>query len=55
MAGVVGKGLHEMKQIAEKLKHRAGLRSLTQEELQMEVENYGIIMRRQAQGQSLDP
>jgi hypothetical protein len=44
-----------MKQIAEKQKHRAELRSLTQEELHMEVENCRIIVRRQAQGQSSDP
>jgi hypothetical protein len=43
MAGPIGKGLYKMKEAAEKLKPRGGRRSLTQEELEMEIENYGSV------------
>jgi hypothetical protein len=41
LMGPVGKGLHKMKEAAEKLKPRLGRRSLTHEELETEIENYG--------------
>ena len=42
-AGPIGKGLHKMKDVAEKLKPRTRPRSLTQEEIEVEIENYGSV------------
>ena len=43
VADPVSKGLHRMKSVVERLKPRGGRRSLTQEELAIEIENYGSV------------